>query len=337
MKSSKKKIKLEDIAQMCNLSISSVSRALNNEPGISSETRQKVLKIAEQHNFTPRKRKRPLTRSLLTLLIVIPEEEELSVNPFLNISELIGAINEAFQYDKKRVEVVSITDFETYIQEDVLDLDGIIIAYRNISDTAKKRMKELNIPYIFISRVCAAENYVSCNYYKGTLHLTKILIDSGHKRIGYFGNKANPMNLERFRGYSTALFEAGFDLHQIKENYVLMLDSMFKIGRKEAAFFIKQQCDAVICFNDYMAINLSNELIASGIKIPEDLSLTGFDDSPLRKVYKPLMTTIRQPTFEMGFLASRWLRDNILNRKSRELHIEVDGKYLEGESIKSPF
>ena len=331
MSDSKNKAKsIEDIAKECEVSASTVSRVLNNEPGISAETRQKVLKVVENHKFSLQKRKRPLKRSQLNLVIVVPEEEELSVNPFFNISELLGAINEAFQEEKKRVEVVSIVDFEGYIDEERPAIDGILLVYRSISEKVRNRMKDLNIPYIFLSRVFHDDNYVSCNYYKGTLDLATLLIENGHKRIGYLGNYSNPNNIDRYRGYKTALNEASLSHN---EDFIYKADSLFSVNDEAAIFFINQKCDAVICFNDYMAINLINELQKQGKIIPDHISVTGFDDSPLSKVYKPAITTIQQPTFEMSFLASRWLRDNILNRKSRDLRIEVDGRLIRRESV----
>ena len=109
--------RLEDIARRCGVSISSVSRVLNNEPGVSADTRRRVLAAAGQQEFRPRPRKRHLSRALLDLLVVIPEEEELSANPFLNISELAGAIGEAFRDEKKRIEVAPIGDFSRFDRE----------------------------------------------------------------------------------------------------------------------------------------------------------------------------------------------------------------------------
>lgn len=321
---------LEDIAKKCDVSISSVSRVLNNEPGVSADTRTRVLQVAEEYNYTPQKRKRPLTRSKLEILVVVPEEEELSVNPFLNIPELVSAISEAFREEKKRIEIVSIKDFENIQKEDLYITDGVLIAYRDVSTPLRELMRSQEIPYVFLSRCISDENYVVCNSYKGMLKICQHLIDTGHNTIGYLGNKSNLNNADRHRGYATAILEAGL---RYNVNLVHDVESIYDVDSTAAEYFIQQGCDAIVSFNDYMAIRLINELAGAGKKIPEEISVTGFDDSPLRKVYKPLLTTIRQPMYEMGFLASRWLRDNILYKSNRMLKIEVEGELLKADSV----
>jgi len=325
----KKNGTLEDIARLCNLSVSSVSRVLNNEPGVSASTRRRVLETAQELGYTPRKRKRPLTRSMLNLVVVVPEEREMAENPFFNIPELLGAINEAFMDEKKRVEVVSISDFQEYVDSDIQEIDGIILAYRSVEVDVRERFQQNGIPYIFLSRMIEGENYVACNCYKAFVELGRHLVDLGHTKIGYLGNGGNPNNVDRYRGYHTALFEAGMSA---ADEVAMHIEDIFAVDRACAEHFIGQSCDAVMCFNDYMAIRLIHQLDELGISVPEGMSVTGFDDSPLRKVFRPRLTTVKQPTYAMGFLASRWLRENILNRSHRPLRVEVDGKLLVGES-----
>jgi len=328
-KKTKKNGTLEDIARRCNLSVSSVSRVLNNEPGVSAATRRRVLETAQEMQYTPRKRKRPLTRSMLNLVVVVPEERELSENPFFNIPELLGAMNEAFMEEKKRVEVVSISDFQSDVDSDIQEIDGIILAYRSVDDAVRERFQTQGIPYIFLSRMIEGENYIACNCYKGFIDLGAYLVGLRHRKIGYLGNSNNPNNTDRYRGYHTALFEAGM---HASDEAAMHIEDIFSVDRKCAEFFVENSCDAVMCFNDYMAISLIHHLDELGVSVPDEMSVTGFDDSPLRKVFRPLLTTVKQPTYAMGFLASRWLRDNILNRSHRALRVEVDGKLLVGES-----
>ncbi len=321
---------IEDIALACGVSISTVSRALNNEPGISSETRRKILEIARQQNFTPKSRKRPLVRSQLDLLVVVPEEEELAVNPFLNVSELLGAINESFRTERKRVEIITVDRFARYLDTERPGCDGILFAYRGVEEPLREKLRELRIPHIFLSRSFADDNYVSCNGLKGTLHLVELLIGTGHRRIGYFGNEGNYSNADRFRGYRLALAEAGMSA---PAGMVFPDGSRPESIAKAAEFFASNKCDAVACFNDFQAVALINEFASMGVRVPADVSVTGFDDSPLSRVSRPPVTTIALPTFEMAFLAARWLRDNILNRLDRALRIEVDGTLILRKSV----
>ncbi len=319
-----------DVARKCGVSISTVSRALNNEPGISSRTRQRILKTAEELKFTPKKRKRPRNRSNLDLMVVVPEQDELSVNPFFNVPELLGAINEAFRNEKKRIEIITVENFALFIDADRPDCDGILFAYRDVDDTLRQRLRNHGIPYIFLSRSISDDNYVSCNNLKGVLRLVQYLAANGHNKIGYYGNASNPNNTDRLRGYRTGLTEAFAGCG--KELEFIAVSPAEPVSGA-ARFFINRGCDAVVCFNDYMAIGLINELNAFGRRVPGDISVTGFDDSPLSRVTRPAVTTVALPTYEMAFLASRWLRDNIMNRINRTIHIEVDGTMVTRESV----
>ena len=242
-------------------------------------------------------------------------------------------VNRNFQMNITKYVLVNIHGLAAIIDSlggEAAGVDGVLFAYRSVEEKFRGRLTDLRIPYVFISRVIPGENYVSCNYYKSMLSLTQMMIETGHRRIGYLGNAGNPNNTDRCRGYSTVIREAG-----TQEPISIMVDSIFGVDESAARGFIEKGCDAVLCFNDYMAIGLINHFQAMGRTVPADLSVTGFDDSPLRRVAAPLLVTVRQPTSEMAFLASRWLRDNILNKSNRRLCIEVEGEIVTGESVRA--
>ncbi len=327
--SSKRPSNIEELARICGVSISTVSRALNNEPGISAETRRTVMREAKKHGFELRARKRPLARSVLGLAVVVPEESELSVNPFLNVTELLAAINEAFSEEKKRVEIVTPEGFAALLHGRSGAPDGVLVAYRDMPDALRRRLAALEVPCVFLSRSSPGDNHVSCNGYKGMVRLGEMLVAGGRGRIGYLGSAGNPNNRDRLRGYLTAMTEAGRGPSECPQK---ILPTMHDIDRDTARFFIDAGCDGVMCFNDYMAIELIKRLADAGVAVPSGMAVTGFDDSPLSRIFSPTITTVGQPAYEMTFLASRWLRDNILNRARRELRIEVDGHVIVRES-----
>jgi DNA-binding LacI/PurR family transcriptional regulator len=320
---------IKDIARLSGVSSSTVSRVLNSEPGISRETSQKVLAIARKYNFTPSKRKRPMTRARVRLLVVIPDTQQLEINPFFDMGELIGAINSAFPRDKKSIETVSFGELNELKTDDIGDSDGIILAFGNITERVRAFLGEKNIPYIFLNRTVEDENYISCNNYRGALKLRYHLRERGFGRVGYLGCHSIPVNQDRLRGYLTGTLESK---GVIDEKLILSIDSIDDITAEIARHFLGRECDAIMCFNDNFAIRLVTFLGDMNVKVPDDVGITGFDDSPLRKIFTPSITTISLSTFEMGFFAARWLRDNIQHRESRMLHLEVDGILIEGET-----
>ena len=330
---SQKNIKtLDDIAALCSVSASTVSRVLNNEPGISKDTRNKVLQTVEKYNFSIQKRKKQGGRAQVDLAIVIPDQSEIVGNPFFDMAEIMDAINTVFATNKKRVEVFTFNEFQSVLESKQFHSDGIIFAFGSINESVSKVLKSEGLPYVFLNRTFEEDNYVSCNHFKGMVHLVEYCGALGHKKIGYLGYSGHPINKDRYRGYSIGNYELTGSYNR---ESVFQVDGIDRVNADSARFFIDQKCDAVLCFNDNFAIRLIGELNNIGIKVPMDISVTGFDNSPTRKIFKPEITTISLSTYEMGFFAARWLKDNIINKSSRTLHCEVEGELLKGKTVKN--
>ena len=118
----------------------------------------------------------------------------------------------------------------------------------------------------------------------------------------------------------------------VDESMIAEVSSVGDISHETILSFVEKGCDAVMCFNDNFAIRFIKGLAEMGRQVPGDMAVTGFDDSPLRKVFIPTITTISLSTFEMGFFAARWLRDNIRHRESRRIQLEVNGTVIVGQS-----
>ncbi len=326
----KKRITITDIAKECGVSTSTVSRVLNTEPGISRETTGHVLEVVRANDFTLAKRKKPISRSHMNLVVVVPEKSQVELNPFFEMGDIINAVNSAFQNDKYSIEIQTFSNLQLFNNEKSIRYDGLILAFGDIDGKTRDLLRSKNIPFIFLNRTFETENYVSCNNYKGMLKLREYLRKRGLDKVGYLGCGSIPVNQDRLRGYMTGSLEA---VGKIDEKIVLDVASINDVGVGQSKYFKERGCDAVMCFNDNFAIRLITALGEMGVSVPDDISITGFDNSPLREVFRPVITTISLSTFEMCFFAARWLRDNILHRETRELRLEVDGILLEGETV----
>ncbi|MBN1883731.1 MAG: LacI family DNA-binding transcriptional regulator [Deltaproteobacteria bacterium] len=320
---------LQDIAALCGVSASTVSRVLNSEPNISRETTRRVMDVVGEYGFTPVKRKRSLARSRAQLCVVVPDSTATADNPFFDMGELLQAIGGAFGNNRKSIETVSFSELETESAPDLSATDGVIFAFGRPGERTRSLLVEKRIPYIFLNRIMDDENYVSCNHYKGALRLRKHLEERGCGRVGYLGCTSIPVNGDRRRGYETGTREAGV---YSDDEVVCEVAGIGDVGADTAAFFVKRGCDGVMCFNDNFAIRFVAALSNAGVSVPGDMKVTGFDDSPQRRVFTPTITTISLSTFEMGFFAARWLRDNIQHRETRRLRLEVEGSLLTGET-----
>lgn len=320
---------LQDIADICSVSISTVSRVLNHEPGISRETTRRVMEVVNRYNFSPVKRKRPMSRAQLRLLVVIPDPSATLDNPFFDVGELLRSVGSAFSREKKTIETFSFSELSDENRAPVESADGVIFAFGDVDGGIRELLHDQGIPYVFLNRVLDNDNYVSCNHFKGTLRLRQHLAARGYTRVGYLGCGTIPVNADRKRGYQIGTIEAAA---RIDESLIAEVASVGRIAHETIRYFADRECDAVMCFNDNFAIRFIKGLSDMGKKVPGDMAVTGFDDSPLRRVFSPSITTISLSTFEMGFFAARWLRDNIQHRESRRIQLEVNGTLIVGES-----
>lgn len=322
---------MQDIASACGVSVSTVSRVLSNAPGVSIGTRRRVLSLIQSGGFVKRERRRHLSRALLRLVIVIPEAQRMETNPFFDPGELFTSINNSFHMEKKRIEMITQPALAKRLDDSPADIDGLICAFGDLPAARISRLSALKIPYIFLNRTPAGASYVSCNHVKGMLALGKHLANNGHRRIGYLGCASIPVNRDRERGYHLAMMEAG---SRLDSDLVYTLDGIEGVNEAAARFFMRKRCDAVMAFNDNFAIRLVQAFARLGAKVPRDVAVTGFDNAPARAHFTPSITTISLSTYEMGYLAARWLRENILHRQARPLRLEVEGVLIEGGSVR---
>ncbi len=317
---------LADVALSCGVSASTVSRVLNNAPGISSDVRQKVIESLQEYDFSPKKRKRHMSRTQLRLLIVIPDTDQTSTNPFFTMTELMSSINSVFSGTWKTLEVTGYNELADVMLKKDIHADGVIFAFGSAQKALLEKLYRKEIPFVFLNRT--EGNFVSCNNFKGMLKLAGYLVSKGKKSIGYLGYPDSPVNRDRLRGYSMAMMESGmFNIEFIRSSA-----GVDGICDADARYFLKN-CDAVMCFNDNFAIRLISSINKLGKSVPGDISITGFDDSPMRKLFRPLITTVSLSTYEMGFYATRWLKDNIVHKTNRTLRLEVEGELIEGETV----
>ncbi len=322
---------MQDIASACGVSVSTVSRVLSNEPGVSVGTRRRVLSFIQSGGFVKRERRRHLSRALLRLVVVIPEAQQIEMNQFFDPGELFTSINNSFHMEKKRIEMITQSALEARLEDSPGDIDGLICAFGDLSAAGISRLSSLKVPYIFLNRTPAGESYVSCNHVKGMLALGTHLARNGYRRIGYLGCASIPVNRDRERGYRLAMMEAG---SRAGSALIHTVEDIGGVNEAAARFFIRKKCDAVMAFNDNFAIRLVQALARLDVLVPRDMAVTGFDNAPARAHFTPSITTISLSTYEMGYLAARWLRENILHRQARPLRLEVEGVLMEGASTR---
>jgi LacI family transcriptional regulator len=311
---------IHDIAKKLNISASTVSRALNDNPLISEATRNKIKKAAEEMGYRPNVMAANFrTKRTNTIGVIVP-----LINRHFFSSVISGIEDIAYQQGFAVTISQSNDNFE---KEDKIAqtlfanrVDGLILSIAMETKTYDhlKLFSERNIPLVFFDRVVDeidAYKIVVDDFgaaYKATQHL----IDQGRKRIAHIGG---PLNLKTYNtrqnGYCKALTDAGL----MVDNSIIINNNL---SREDGTNAIKKlltnstKPDAIFCGNDTTALSIIIYLQKKGIKVPEDIAIVGFSNEPFSEVVTPSISTIKQPGFEMGQKAAELIIGQILNKEA---------------------
>jgi len=320
-------ITLKDISKLANVSTTTVSRVLNGNFQCSSkQTREKILSIAKEYNYVPNAIAKGLvTKKTKTIGLIVPD----IINPFFpEVARGVedGAIACGYSSffcntdDKLEKEEKYVKTLEERCIDGIIFASGSICSNNHILGAMNE-----NIPVVLIDRGESEEKYpgVFFDNYKGGFIAARHLLTLGHRNIGYItGPRFLHNDNERIKGFRQAFAQAGVS---VDEN--LIVESDYKIESSEdiaVNMLTSAKITAISTNNDLSAIGVYEAARKLNIKIPEELSVVGFDDIYLSKYIRPKLTTIRQPAYKMGFRASQILIEII------------EGRYIKRDEIFEP-
>lgn len=295
---------IKDVARLASVAVSTASYALNGTGKVSEETRKKVLKAAEELGYRPSGVARDLKRNRKTGIICMFVND--LGGPFY--SEVLKGIQEVVLCNSYNLIACSPSMTEKYLSE--RRVDGAIILSPNIPDELLIRVAEPQFPIVCMDRDLKCENIynVLLDNISGAYQATKHLIELGHRKIAYIsGPNISYDNIKRLEGYKQALYENDLAFDQS-----LVVQGRFtEEGGYGAAKMLllnsklsKNPLDAIFCANDEMAIGAVNALNEAGVKVPEDISIVGYDDIRLSSYIHPPLTTISHNQYEWGTMAA---------------------------------
>jgi len=315
-----------DIARLAGVSRKTVQRVLNNAPNVRPATRENIMRIMEQHDYEPNAAARKLaTRKANTIGLFIVQDERFyrlyPDDPYYGA--VIGAIISACS-ERGYHTLVSIHDIARV--EPILSLyrqknidGGILISWSNVQAVANRVLQAGHLIGAFDPSngpdMQAACMVPQLDNRKGAYIAAKALIDGGHRDIGIIaGNPNNPAAHERLQGYLEAAREHGIELQESKVRTGLFTEES---GDAAIRSWVQDGTlpRAILCSNDAMAYGALEALRRLGIRVPEEVSVIGFDDLPRSQYCWPPLTTMRIPRVEMAVQ----LAESLLAR------IELDG------------
>lgn len=303
------RLTMADIGRIAGVSTSTVSRALNNHPTIPEHTRQRILQIATDNNYQVNLQARNLrlqrSKTIATVFSYSGESHRLISDPFF--LEIIGAITDElgkYGYDMILSRVSTFDD--EWCQNYIMNkrIDGIIIVDRGMIDSGINALLAMDANFVVWGAPLEDQGYISvgCDSFEGGRQSALHLANLGRRKIGFIGGEESKVSSTiRHDGYRAGLVEAGLDY----DPSIVKFTDFTQEAAHEAVDEMLEAApdlDAIFLCSDFMAVAILEVLRASGRRVPEDVSIVGYDDITLAAYCSPRLTTVRQDLRKGGHL-----------------------------------
>lgn len=327
-----------DIARLAGVSTATVSKVFNERGSISEETKKKIMKISKELNYQPSIVASALTgKKTYTIGLLIPD----LVNPFF--AELTRNVEDR-AHELGFNLVICNTDNDLHKEMKYIQLlqqkqvDGIVIATGVRNDKLLKELVQRQIPLVLVAREMSllAASRVLVDDFVGGYSATSYLAELGHKKIAVVTeNLSLASSKERVRGYRHALDEAGLDY---MEAYIKESDFSLEGGSLAASELLDatDPPTAIFACNDLLAIGAIQAAKQRKIRIPEQLSIVGFDNTLLATISDPPLTTVAQPIQAMGSQVVDLITGEINNSKAVKQRIVLLPELVIRQSAQAP-
>lgn len=304
----RRRLNLEDIAEMAGVSRSTVSRVLNDDPKVSDGVRARVQKVLADTRFHPNAAARSLAthRTCIIGLIFPRVFTMMFTDPWASVL-IKGCLEGSERADLSLVHMLVSTDdqasVDRFFERSVMGrhLDGVILASHVLGDKLVGRLQENDFPYVLIGRdEHRAANFVDIDNRQAARVATQHLIDHGYRTIAHLSGPPGLVTAnDRKEGFFDAIRASDIDPDSVRVECAYFE----QVTGFELTLQLLQQenpPDAIFAADDAMAIGAIQAARELGIRVPEDLAIVGFDDIDMNRMFRPQLTTIRQPSDALG-------------------------------------
>jgi len=333
-----KRVTVYDVARELGISASTVSRVLNHSILIGEEKRALILETARRLGYEKRAIRRHRNRAILNIKLFLPTHQYVSSHLFYNAADLIQGLYEGFEDVRVNI-IIRLIGYDTdlFKTKKLGDIDGCVFAFSEPDEGVYERMEERGIPVVELNRISSSRNYVSCDNAAGMRMLMKEIQAKRSLPIRpfYLGfSQIPPIQEQRLRGFLEALSDLPEEKQQSLEPApYYTLATLGEITPDLLHRLKKEGYNSILCFNDVVAVYFYQCALSQGYRIPEDFSLTGFDNSPVLDLLNRRIDTINLSVFQLAKEAGIWLRKRIMYREEGTIQRLIEGEYIPGETI----
>ena len=306
--------RIEDVAAAAGVSMKTVSRVLNNEPNVREETRERVLEAVGRLQYRPNASARSLAGHRSYVIALVYD------NPSRNyLMEIQAGVLDACHAHRYSMVLAPVGSGHESVASDIRGVfahhapDGVVLIPPLTDDpVVLDYLRDNAVPFACVSPHSTAHRIgVTMDEHAAVRDLMAHLIALGHRRIGHIqGHRAHGAQEWRHAGYRQALQHAGIDYDP---DLVVEGEFVFESGVHGAnrLLDLPDPPTAIFAANDDTAAGVIRVAGERGLSVPRELSVCGFDDTPIARHIFPALTTVRQPTTDMGELATRQLLEHI--------------------------
>lgn len=327
-----------DVARRAGVALSTVSYAINGTRPISAETRQRILAVMEELGYRPHALARGLAEGRSRVIgILVPDLSTAYIGEIIRgIEDELDLVHyDLMLYTTHRREAKE-ASYVTSLTQGIAD--GLLIVLPRNPANFMQRLRQRNFPYVLIDHQGTNEkdHAVGATNWQGAYDATEYLIRQGHRRIGFItGSMDLGCARDRLAGYQAALNQ-----HHLPIDPELIYEGDFHqpegYAGGNALLSLPQPPTAIFASNDVMAMGVMDSARSRGLRIPDDISIVGFDDIPQAQHIRPALTTVRQPLEKMGRVATQMLLDLLNDPQMDVSRIELPTELIIRDSCRAP-
>lgn len=333
-------VSMKDISAACGVSVATVSKALNDHGDIGAETKKRVRQVAKQMGYFPNSAAKALKTNRTQNLGVLFEEDDhsgLTHDYFASVLESLKNTAEERGYDitfinscRTRPNRMSYLEHCRY-----RGFDGVIVVCVNFYDPEVLELVNSDIPTVTIDHLFNNTCAIMSDNIKGMHDLLRYVYDMGHRRIAYIYGADSSVTQRRLSSFYKTVSEMGLNIPDEYIREAAYRDTMAAYTETKKLLDLKRPPTCILYPDDFACYGGINAIRERGLKVPDDISIVGFDGIRIARHIEPKLTTLKQDTRQLGMRAAEKVISLIENPRTTLIEqIVVEGEVYEGSSVK---
>ena len=332
-------VSIKDIAARCNVSVATVSKALNGHSDISAATRETVKAVAAEMGYRPNSAARALKTNRtynLGVLFVDETMSGLTHEYFSHVLESFKVESEARGYDITFINHNIGNQRASYLEHcQYRGVDGVVVASVDFEDAEVLELIGSDLPLVTIDHVFNSKTAIVSDNIRGMRDIVTYIYSKGHRNIAFIHGEKTSVTKNRMASFYKTCYELGIEVpdENVREGVYHDTKTCAAVTRELLA--LKNRPTCIIFPDDFSYIGGMNAIREAGLSIPDDISAVGYDGITLSQMIAPRLTTYQQDTATLGRLAAGHLVNLIEHPKTTLPEcIVVEGALLEGRSVR---